>query len=121
MKLRINGNSLRLRLNKAEVGQFADTGRVEEMVSFGSNGKPGLCYSIEKNATANLSASFENGKITIFVPSEIADAWTGSEQVGFENDDSLKILVEKDFACRKPRRGEDQAQNYPNPDLVDPC
>ena len=44
-----------------------------------------------------------------------------SEQVSIEADealddgDSLKILVEKDFACLAPREGEDETDMYPHP------
>jgi hypothetical protein len=36
MKLRIHGNSLRLRLSQSEVAQFSKTGYVEDSVQFES-------------------------------------------------------------------------------------
>jgi len=37
MKLRIRGNSLRLRLLRGEVQQFGETGRVTETIQFGAS------------------------------------------------------------------------------------
>ena len=45
MKLRIRGNSIRLRLSRTEVAQFAGNGNVEDTVEFGSS-QPGLVYCI---------------------------------------------------------------------------
>jgi hypothetical protein len=47
--------------------------------------------------------------------------WATSEQVSIEanealdDGDSLKILVEKDFACLAPREDEDETDMYPHP------
>src|SRR5208337_4503485 len=45
MKLRIHGNSLRLRLNRTEVAELAQSGRVENALEFGQRSK--LIYSVE--------------------------------------------------------------------------
>jgi len=37
MKLRIKGNSIRLRLLKSEVEKFAEDGRISDETSFGKN------------------------------------------------------------------------------------
>ena len=42
MKLRLHGNSLRLRLNQADVAQFSKTGYLEETVEFGPGAS--FCY-----------------------------------------------------------------------------
>ncbi len=46
----------------------------------------------------------------------------GSQRTGVDcggrdvdDGDSLKILVEKDFACLAPREGEDESDMYPHP------
>lgn len=128
MKLRVNGNSIRFRLNKVDVEQFAEKGNVEEHVSFGFNGQPDFVYSIEKTKTGNPNTSFEGGKMSIQVPPGVAEKWIKTDQVGFEfiiNSDSksppLKVLVEKDFACLKPRAGKDDANTFPNPESGKIC
>ncbi len=45
MKLRIHGNSLRLRLNQAEVAQFSKTGYIEEALEFGTGAR--FTFSLE--------------------------------------------------------------------------
>ena len=51
----------------------------------------------------------------------VAESWINSEQVGIEGaqqlDDSktLRILVEKDFACLIEREDEDETDTFSNP------
>lgn len=119
MKLRIRGNSLRLRLTRSEVDQFALTGRFADQISFG--GEQSLVYAIEKTDTATVSAVFDDGEITVFVPAQIADNWVNTDEVGFEaakligDRNELKLLIEKDFACLTSRSGEETDDNFPHP------
>ena len=116
MKLRIRGNSLRLRLTKTEVAQLASSGKVEEFVDFGTSGTT-LVYGIEvSNDRHDIAATFDNGRICVYVPKENANAWTQTDLVGLESgQNDMKIVVEKDFACAQPRTGEDEADMFPNP------
>lgn len=111
MKLRIKGNSVRLRLTQSEVAEFAETGKVEARTEFG--GESSLVYSIESESGAeNVTARFENGRLSVSVPPTIAESWAQSEEngIGGEQDLSagktLRILIEKDLPCRTPRAGE---------------
>src|ERR1700709_1857884 len=109
MKLRIRGNSLRLRLLRSEVEQFGKTGQVIETIQFSSFPAAKLSYVLESNNTVQeISANFADNKITISIPEEIARSWVESELVTLEaeqsiesnaTDNALKILVEKDFVC----------------------
>ena len=121
MKIRIKGNSLRLRLSKSEIEKFAASGKLEEITEFGNST---LHYALRcDNDAAELSASFTENKITVFVPVEIQKEWTSTSIVGFENklkigpDKSLFILIEKDFVCLD-NTFEDQSDNFPNPNAV---
>ncbi|MFN0138742.1 MAG: DUF7009 family protein [Pyrinomonadaceae bacterium] len=119
MKLRIRGNTLRLRLTRSEVDEFASSGRCADKISFG--GERALVYAIEKTAGKTVSAVFDGAEIKVSVPGELAHAWTNTDQVGFDavyrtgDGDELQILVEKDFACLTPRADEDTADNFPHP------
>lgn len=120
MKLRIRGNTLRLRLTRPEVDEFAATGRCADKITFG--GGRSLVYAIEKTADDTVSAAFDGGEIKVSVPAQLADVWTKTDQVGFDaahgigDGDELTILVEKDFAClTTPRNDEDTADNFPHP------
>lgn len=139
MKLRIRGNSLRLRLTRSEVAQFGDTGSVEEAIEFGGSGGAAsqqLIYSlVSSNDIEEPTAVFENGRITVSVPRAQAAGWTESNQVGIEAEKplggegrTLRILIEKDFACLEPRKDGDEdtdafehpLQNQPESRLEDP-
>ena len=112
MKIRIKGNSLRYRLTKSDVHRFLANGYVEELIDFGDQT---LTYALQKHGLNNLSAIFENNKITLFMPEPMADDWASTEKVGFEyQEDELLLLVEKDFKCLD-NVAEDQSDNYPNP------
>lgn len=119
MKLRIRGNTLRLRLTRSEVDEFAATGRFADRIGFG--GGDSLIYAIEKTNAEAVSAAFSGGEIKVLVPSQLADEWTKTDQVGFDaaykigNGDELRILIEKDFACLTPRFDEEADDNFPHP------
>jgi hypothetical protein len=115
----MKGDSLRLRLTRAEVRQLAQTGRVEEHVHFGAHGV--LVYRLQRApGAATLGATFDTGVIEIQVPEARAREWCDSELVtleGVQNEAAaeLRIIVEKDFACLAPRRDEDESDNFPHP------
>lgn len=119
MKLRIRGNTLRLRLTRSEIDEFAATGRFADTISFG--GEHSLVYAIEKTNAEAVSAFFDGGEIKVCVPAQLADEWTKTDQVGFDaihkigNGDELRILIEKDFACLSTREHEDTDDNFPHP------
>ena len=112
MKIRIKGNALRYRLTKSDVNSFAEVGCIEEHTCFLGQT---LSYALQRNTGGKLSATFENNKITLFMPVFMADDWALTDRVGFEdNDNGLYLLVEKDFKCLD-NVAEDQSDNYPNP------
>ena len=122
MKLRIHGNSIRLRLNQADVTALAASGRVAAYLEFADSGH--FTYALAaSDAVSAAEARFENGGITVYIPKAQADEWVNSDAVAV-SDDALpsgtlgpKIIVEKDFACLHKRAGEDDAGAFPNPAL----
>ena len=121
MKLRIKGNSIRLRLLRSEVDRLAVEGRIEEMTSFGANA---FRYSVAASqATDKVYAVFENDEIRVFIPEAAALAWVANGQVGFEaeqsvGDDVLTILIEKDFVCLDRPDDPDRHDAFPNPNTT---
>ena len=118
MKLRIKGNSIRFRLSKADVAKFVESKSIEEYTSFTGNK---LIYKIESTSSAEkIEATFIGSTIQITIPTQIADQWTGSQEVGIYHDDnlgnekSLKVIIEKDYKCLD-ETNEDQTDNYENP------
>lgn len=117
MKLRIKGNSLRIRLTKSEVSKLADTGYLEEQTAFASNR---FVYALQRTEAGELSATFESNKITMYVPAAFTKDWPINNVVGLDTkmplpgDESLYLLIEKDFVCLD-HTTEDQSDNYENP------
>jgi hypothetical protein len=119
MKLRIQGNSLRLRLSQQEVSQFSKTGFVEDAVQFAPNSS--FSYALESmSSLAAPKAVFCNGWLRIQVPGADATDWVRSDRVGISGDQplesgkSLSILIEKDFQCL--HGGEERDPDaFPNP------
>lgn len=124
----MRGNSIRLRLTKSEAAQFEKTGKVEEIVEFGV-AKPGLGYRLHTSADdETMRAKFEDNCLCVSVPIRDAENWINSEQVGIETVQplgdarSLRIMVEKDFACfTDDRADEDETGSFLNPFAAGKC
>ena len=119
MKLRIKGASLRLRLTQAEVRALCEQGRVEETVPFAPGTE--LIYRLTRDAAiGQISASLRNNVLEIRVPERMANEWCTSQQVTLAHTQAvsqgtLRITLEKDFACLAPRTDEDESDNFPHP------
>ena len=119
MKLRIHGNSIRLRLSQADVAAFAESGRAEAYLEFPDGSR--LTYTLAAtDAVLEPEARFEDHCITVYVPKARADAWVNSDAVAITDrpvgdTSGPEIIVEKDFACLHKRAGEGDADTFPNP------
>ena len=122
MKLRIKGNSIRLRLLRSEVDKFAEAGRISEEVGFGPSA---LKYSLSMSSDTDVvRAAFADDEIVVSVPERLARDWTTNENVGFEieqqtgADRTLTIIVEKDFVCIDRPNDPDRDDAFPNPNVT---
>lgn len=119
MKLRIRGDSLRLRLSQAEIARLRETGEVGDRIRFGDRPLDYVLVSADVEAPR---ARFDGDRIEVAVPHGVARRWVESEQVGIEAEQALadgavlRLLIEKDFQCLAPRVGEDDSDAFPNPD-----
>ncbi len=118
MKLRCQSNSVRLRLKRGEVARLAETGRIEESIAFPQGT---LRYVIEALPAAALpAASFREGMVVVVLPADAVHRWAGGDEIGIGGDQalpgggSLRILVEKDFACLDAN-DEQNVDTFPNP------
>jgi hypothetical protein len=132
MKLRIKGNSIRLRLGQSEVRRLAIEGEVEESTAFGPSGKERLVYALCASPhESGVSASLAAGRIAIRVPADVIHQWVASNQVsihglqGTGGAGELRILIEKDFECIDAPPDESQEDAFPHPQLrgapINPC
>ncbi len=119
MKIRIQGNSIRVRLVRSEVTELGEGRPVQQQTAFSPHSKlVSIIRPTQDSETA--TASLDASTITIAVPlCEIA-RWVNSEHVGIESDvridghNSLRLIVEKDFECLHSRTG-DADNAYPHP------
>jgi Family of unknown function (DUF7009) len=123
MKLRIKGDSLRLRLTQGEVSQLAEAGSVEDRVRFGAGAT--LVYRLRRDAAvSDVIAAFANGTVEVRLPEKAALAWCRSDEVALSGtqtvtvDSELRIAVEKDFRCLTAREGEDESDHFDNPNAT---
>jgi Family of unknown function (DUF7009) len=121
MKLRIRGDSIRLRLKRGEVDQLAAGNSIVEETHF-QNGV--LTFSLCVAENDDFSASFVDGSIVVSVPRTRVLDWAGTDAVSLHADQeipdsgSLSLLVEKDFSCLEPghhRDCEDDADTFTHP------
>ena len=103
---------MRYRLTKSDVAMIMDHGRLEEHVEFGHHT---LTYALQTTPDYDLSATYNDNRITLFVPHTMMEQLANTDEVGFESGQGkLYLLVEKDFTCLD-NVTEDQGDNYPNP------
>jgi hypothetical protein len=119
MKLRIQGNSVRVRVTQTEVRQLAAHHPIEQATEFPGSSK--LITRLECQPPTNaLAATFADGVLIARLPSELVRVWAETDQVGIEacqplpGGKSLHILIEKDFDCLHPRPQEN-VDTFPNP------
>jgi hypothetical protein len=119
LKLRILGNSIRLRISKRELAELAASGDVADAIEF----MPGvsLTYRLRAGTAGAIAAAFQGREIVITVAAGDVSELAGTERVSIRGEqalahgDSLQILVEKDFECLVPRPGEDPRDLFDNP------
>jgi hypothetical protein len=122
MKLRIRGNSVRIRVSKPELEQIATAGSAEDKVRFGPANE--LRYRVDVKAGGAVEAEFRGSLLRVIVPRSEVDRWLAPEQVSIEgvqavgDDTDLRILVEKDYTCLAPRSDEDDSELFANPEKV---
>ncbi len=118
MKIRILGNSVRFRLTRSEVNTLCTKGYMENKTKFDTNV---FTYAVRLvSESEKLNAQFRDNTITLNLPKSLGSNWHKTDQIGFSetisvrNNESLSLLLEKDFICLDERQ-EDQSDNYPNP------
>ena len=121
MKLRIRGDSIRLRLKRGEVDRVASGVSIEEHTHFAGST---LTCRLEACDDTEFSACFVDDTIVVRVPNTNVSVWAGSDEVSLYSEQAmtesgcLSILIEKDFSCLEPghhRDCEDDEDTFPHP------
>jgi hypothetical protein len=127
MKLRIKGDSMRVRVSRSEVAKLLAGDCLEDTIHFAPEVDAKFTYAVQREPSVSRpSVHYSGNKATILLPADQADAWGGSDQVGIAEDvslgaaGSLALLIEKDFACLD-RGGEENEDSFPNPHAEAKC
>jgi hypothetical protein len=121
MKLRIHQNSIRFRLTQSEVAALLPGRWLQQSLTFTIRQQ--LTYRLEvAEHGVNLIAHFEDSLIRVIVPPALAARLSQTDQVSIsakqkiDQNNTLEILIEKDFQCLHPTAPHDaDADAYPNP------
>ena len=121
MKLRIRGNSIRLRLLKAEINALGRQEQVVETTRLGPDAVNKLTYIVATHTEeATILTNWVDQTLRVTVRHDLAtqlaqtDKVSLSEKIVFQ-DEILKVLIEKDFKCLTVRTDEDESDNFQNP------
>jgi len=127
MKLRIKGDSLRLRVSRSEVTRLLAGDCLEETIHFAPEEAAKFSYALHQDhSVSRPTVQYEGHKVTVLIPSDQAKTWGVTDQVGIAEDislgnlGSLAILIEKDFACLD-RSETDNEDTFPNPNAAKTC
>src|SRR5262245_14482204 len=119
MKIRIRGNSVRIRLTRSEVARLGEGHSVEQTTQFSNHAILKSLVEPSAGASAPL-AEFNNGQVAVRLPPQLVRQWAYSDDVTIEGKQPidagqfLQILVEKDFECIHSR-AEGDTDRFPNP------
>ena len=121
MKLRIKGNSLRLRVSRSELARFQAGQRIEETIHFTAAPDATLTYALESASKAPpVTVRYGSREVTVILSKDRARIWSDQSEVGVYTTldmgpaRSLEVAVEKDFACLD-RSDEDNGDTFANP------
>ncbi|MEN7341888.1 MAG: hypothetical protein AAAFM81_03060 [Pseudomonadota bacterium] len=117
MKLRLLGDSIRLRLTRSEVARIGAGQSVVETTHFSDGGQ--FEFALCEGQVDRVEARFDSGRLTVMANAELLKTWAATDRVALVEKDSTvtpQILVEKDFNCLVPRDGNDDADTFTHPE-----
>jgi len=125
VKLRIQGNSLRLRVSRTDLARLLETGVLEETLYFGREEGAELTYVLTRDSSRRaVDVESSPQRVAVILPGEAVRAWSSTDQVGISAEvdlgvrGTLSVLVEKDFACLD---GSSDADTFTNPLAAHVC
>jgi hypothetical protein len=110
------GDSIRLRLTQDEVSSLARGGPIESLTQF-----PGeaLMFALEPSEL-DFESHHAVGRVTVRAPLHLIQSWAKSGDEGlYQNQPvaggSLRIAIEKDYACLHKADSPENAGTFANP------
>ncbi len=127
MKLRIKGDSLRIRVSRPELAKLLAGDCLEDTIHFAPEAFAKFTYALRQEPSVSRpTVHYAANRVTILIPADQANVWGATDQVGIAEDvslgdaGSLALLIEKDFACLD-RSDEDHEDTFPNPNAGAMC
>jgi len=127
MKIRIRGNSLRLRVSRSELARLLAGDCVEETIHFAPEASARFTYVLQQEPSAKSpTVHYTDSRVSVLLPADQAYVWGATDQVGIAEEislgtfGSLALLIEKDFACLD-RSDEDNPDTFANPHAGATC
>ena len=127
MKLRIKGNSLRLRVSRSELERILAGEEVAETIRFAAAPEAKLTYALERGSHAGgANVRYGAQEVTVVLSEEQSERWSQESEVGVYTaveiapEGSLELIVEKDFACLD-RSDADNKDTFANPLMGSVC
>ncbi|MGA9060387.1 MAG: hypothetical protein WB341_01850 [Terracidiphilus sp.] len=121
MKLRMKGNSLRLRVSRSELDRLMAGAGLEETIRFGPDPEAFLTYALESDAdVSTATVRYGQQRIAVVLGKHRLQTWNEPSQVGIYtsvpigSEGLLELIVEKDFACLHSS-AEENHDIFPNP------
>ena len=119
MKLRISGNSIRLRLSQSDVNLLVENGEIIGKLNFPSP-SPALEYQLSILKSSDIThVLFEGQKMIFEIPQLEINNWVNSNQEGIyktieiKNNQELILQIEKDYKCL--HKENETVDTFPNP------
>ena len=126
MKLRMAKDSIRFRILRSELERLHGGAALSETVRLRPGADGVFCYALQVSPQPEpVRVHFEACTISVHISPRQFAFWSREEEVGvyeqmdFGNDGTLRIVLEKDFACLD--RGEAENQDtfdHPHADAV---
>lgn len=127
MKLRIKGDSMRLRVSRSELARLLNGERVEDTVHFSAQPDSHFTYGLQLTPQpVAIRIKSEPQSVMVLLSEEQMTSWSVDTEVGIYgtvdlgHTGSLDVMIEKDFACLD-RSDEDNFDTFTNPNAGTVC
>jgi uncharacterized protein DUF7009 len=127
VKLRIRRNSARIRMDRRDLAELLERGRVLDVLRFGPGSIHTFTYAVMIGAAppGRPRADYAGGLLVVTIDRGDAEEWSEGDRVGFDEEQvveggAVRVILEKDLACLDQPAG-DEAQDawaFPNPAVV---
>ena len=128
MKLRLKGNSIRVRMDRKDLAELLGCGRTIDMVRFGPGPSRTFTYAVKLGTAPHNRprAEYIAGHLLVILDRGDAETWFSGDRVGFEHrqlledGSAIRVILEKDLACLDRPAGDESedAWAFPNPSVA---